>query len=66
MTFEQRKCAFTGRPISHIDNASVQLTFVELDSNGRSNGKVKIYDVCGKVRHNGTIDGLITDELLQE
>lgn len=65
MSFEQRICSFTGRPIPHTDNASVQLTFVELDSDGRATDKVVIYNACGKIRKDGTIDEILTNALAQ-
>lgn len=64
MTSTHRICAFTGRPIPHTDNASVQLTLVDLDENGRATNEIKIYDVLGRIRLEGTIDGLLSDKIL--
>lgn len=65
MSFVQRICSFTGRPIPHTDHASVQLTFVELDVDGRAIDNVLVYNACGKIRKDGTIDEILTNMLSQ-
>lgn len=63
MTIRQRICAFTGRPISPSDHASVQLILADLDDDGRMTKNFVIFDVCGKVRREGTIDELLTNKV---
>jgi hypothetical protein len=65
MAFERRLCTFTGRPISHTDSASVQLSFVELDSEGQSTGEIIMFDVSGSVRRDGTIDKLVYHKMAE-
>lgn len=63
MLFNRRMCAFKNTPISIVDRASVQLTFVKLDSDGRSTGDNIILDCCGDIRRRGLVDDLIGDKL---
>lgn len=64
MTYHRRICAFTNTPISLVDPASVQLTFVDLDSEGKMiKGQIRIYDCCGDIRRRGDIDTLLTQKL---
>lgn len=63
--FRQRICDFTNTPISSIDRASVQLTFAELDDEGKPTGEIRILDCCGKVRKEGKVDEILY-EMLKE
>lgn len=64
MVFQQRLCSFTGRPISHKDNASVQLTFATLDNDGRATGDIQVFNVSGSIRNNGTVDEAVNELLI--
>ncbi|KAI5180595.1 small subunit ribosomal protein S21e [Nematocida sp. AWRm80] len=59
MSQQIRKCAFTDRPISPQDNASVLYTIGTLDDTGRYTGEKKIVSVSGRVRKDGLADKLL-------
>lgn len=65
MTFVRRMCTFMQKPISIVDRASVQLTFVKLDSDGRSTGENIIFDCSGDIRKRGLVDSLLADKLTE-
>ncbi|RVD92727.1 Ribosomal S21e [Tubulinosema ratisbonensis] len=64
MAFKQRLCSFTGRPISHTDRSSVQLTFAVLDDDGRATGDIQVFNVSGSIRNNGSIDEAVNEKLI--
>lgn len=64
MIIPQIICDLSKKPISSVDKASVQLTFVNLDENGRMIDELTIINVCGALRKEGKADGLITQKLL--
>lgn len=64
MNISQRICDLSRKPISSVDKASVQLTFVELDEDGRVTSDLVVLNVCGALRKEAKADGLITEKLL--
>ena len=64
MEITQRICDLTRKSLSSVDKASVQITFADLDENGRVTSEITILNVCGALRKEGKTDGLITEKLL--
>lgn len=64
MMISQQICDLSSKPISSVDKASVQLTFIELDGNGRATSDLRILNICGALRKEGKADGLITEKLI--
>ena len=61
MIFGQRKCDFTGLPITPNDRTSVQLYLATLDESGRATGHFEIIDACGAIRSSGQMDALLLE-----
>ncbi|KRH95206.1 40S ribosomal protein S21 [Pseudoloma neurophilia] len=64
MKIGQQICDLSCKPISSVDKMNVQLTFVELDENGRATQNLKVLNVCGALRKEGKADGLVTEKLI--
>ncbi|ELA46176.1 hypothetical protein VCUG_02345 [Vavraia culicis subsp. floridensis] len=62
MMISQQICDLSKKPISSVDKASVQLTFVNLDEKGRMTDELTVLNVCGALRKEGKADGLITEK----
>lgn len=65
MKIGQQICDLSSKPILSVDKTSVQLTFVELDKNGRATSDIRILNICGALRKEGKADGLITEKLIE-
>lgn len=63
MNIQQRICDLSKKPISALDKASVQLTFVNLDESGRAMNELTVLNICGALRKEGKADGLISEIL---
>lgn len=64
MNISQQICDLSNKPISSTDKASVQLTFVDLDENGRAKSDITILNICGALRKEGKADSLITEKFI--
>ncbi|KAJ8078618.1 40S ribosomal protein S21 [Marasmius tenuissimus] len=51
-----RKCSATNRLITSKDHASVQISVVDVDANGRALNTTTTFALCGQVRSQGESD----------
>ncbi|KAF8163249.1 ribosomal protein S21e [Crassisporium funariophilum] len=51
-----RKCSATNRLITSKDHASVQISVVDVDANGRALNTTTTFALCGQVRSQGEGD----------
>ncbi|CAK5262812.1 unnamed protein product, partial [Mycena citricolor] len=56
-----RKCAATNRLITSKDHASVQISIVDVDANGRALNTTTTFALCGQVRSQGESETRSTD-----
>lgn len=63
MNITQRICDLSKKPITSTDKMSVQLTYVDLDENGKATD-LKVLNICGAMRREGKTDGLVTELFL--
>jgi len=54
-----RKCAATNRLITSKDHASVQISIVDVDDEGKATGTSTSFALCGQVRAQGESDDSI-------
>merc|ERR1712183_471878 len=54
-----RKCSSSGRIIGAKDHASVQLSIIDVDENGRALTTSKAYTICGEIRKMGESDDCV-------
>ncbi|KAF8797971.1 hypothetical protein BYT27DRAFT_7123983 [Phlegmacium glaucopus] len=54
-----RKCSATNRLITSKDHASVQISIVDVDANGRALNTSTTFALCGQVRSQGESDDSI-------